>query len=87
MALYRIDRKTGPMSTAALDVAAARAIACAPRFPGVRWHRSYFDATAGVMTCFYDAPDVDAIRRHAEAAQLPADLVVEVVELVPPSGA
>lgn len=34
------------------------------------------------MTCIYEAPDADAIRRHSEAAKISCRLVAEVIEHV-----
>ncbi len=83
MPLFRIERGVGAKSAAELKETASFAVSCAARFPGVKWHRSYYDATRGQMTCFYEAPDADAIRRHAELAKIPCDAVSEVFELVP----
>jgi hypothetical protein len=84
MPLYRVVRGfPTPLTDGDVDAARIRATTCAPRFPGVRWLRSFLERERKTLTCFYEAPDPDAIRRHAEAAKLPVDAVAEVVEILP----
>jgi sporulation protein YlmC with PRC-barrel domain len=51
----------------------------------VRWIRSYAlaeeDGTVGTV-CIYEATGEDAIRKHAERADLPADEVISVADTV-----
>ena len=51
----------------------------------VRWIRSYAmaekDGTVGTV-CIYQATDAEAIRRHAEIADLPVDEIVPVADTV-----
>jgi hypothetical protein len=51
----------------------------------VRWIRSYAlaeaDGTVGTV-CIYQATSADAIRRHAERADLPVDEIVPVADTV-----
>ena len=51
----------------------------------VRWIRSYAlaedDGTVGTV-CVYQATSADAIRRHAQRAELPADEIVPVADTV-----
>ena len=51
----------------------------------VRWIRSYVlneeDGTLGTC-CIYQATDEDAIREHANRADLPADEVIKVADTV-----
>jgi hypothetical protein len=45
---------------------------------GVRWLYSFLSADRRKTYCLYEAVSADAIRRAAERAGLPADVVVEV---------
>lgn len=49
----------------------------------VTWVTSYVSADRTQTFCVYDAPDPDAIRRAAEASDLPVDKVTEVRVLDP----
>ena len=54
---------------------------------GVRWLYSFLSADKRKTYCLYEAPSPDAIRRAAERAGLPADVIVEVTERLLPDGA
>ena len=45
---------------------------------GVRWLYSFLSADKRKTYCLYEAPSAEAIRRAAERAGLPADVIVEV---------
>ena len=53
---------------------------------GVRWLYSFLSADKRKTYCLYEAPFADAIRRAAERAGLPADVVVEVGDRMLPDG-
>ena len=53
---------------------------------GVRWLYSFLSADKRKTYCLYEAPSVDAIRRAAERAGLPADVVTEVSATMQPDG-
>ena len=53
---------------------------------GVTWIYSFLSADKRKTYCLYEAPFADAIRRAAERAGLPADVVVEVGGVVLPNG-
>jgi Nickel responsive protein SCO4226-like len=53
---------------------------------GVRWLYSFLSADKRKTYCLYEAPFADSIRRAAERAGLPADVVVEVTGVVQPDG-
>jgi hypothetical protein len=53
---------------------------------GVRWLYSFLSVDKRKTYCLYEAPSADAIRRAAERAGLPADVVVEVGSTVQPDG-
>jgi len=54
---------------------------------GVRWLYSFLSADRRKTYCLYEAPSPDAIRRAADRADLPADVIVEVTERLLPDGA
>lgn len=83
MALYRIRRNVGEMSTEEMDAAAFRALVCAVQFPGLKWERSYWDKSGGYIDCYYEAPSVRAIEEHARVSRIPCDEIAVVDELVP----
>ena len=53
---------------------------------GVRWLYSFLSADKRRTYCLYEAPSADAIRRAAERAGLPADVIVEVTARVEADG-
>lgn len=83
MPLYRIRRNVGDISEPEVDAASFRAILCGAEFPGLRWHRSYFDKAAGWIDCIYEANSAEDIREHARIARIPCDEIHEVVEVKP----
>jgi ferredoxin-NADP reductase len=52
----------------------------------VRWLYSFLSADKRKTYCLYEAPFADAIRRAAERAGLPADVIVELHGTVLPDG-
>jgi Protein of unknown function (DUF4242) len=87
MKTYAIRRERAWSSPAELEQSAARSTEVANReFPNeIRWIRSYViaedDGSVGTV-CIYQAPDAEAIRRHASRVGMPADHVLDVSELV-----
>jgi len=53
---------------------------------GVRWLYSFLSVDRRKTYCLYEAPSVEAIRRAAVRAGLPADVVIEVTGKVHPDG-
>ena len=49
---------------------------------GVRWLYSFLSADKRKTYCLYEAPFADAIRRAAVRAGLPADVVIELSDMV-----
>jgi Nickel responsive protein SCO4226-like len=45
---------------------------------GVRWLYSFLSVDRRKSYCLYEAPSADAIRRAADRAGIPADVVIEV---------
>jgi Protein of unknown function (DUF4242) len=86
METYVILRRDGWGSADELEAAAARSTAEGDRTPDdIRWIRSYVlaEAKGGLGTvCIYQASSPEAIRRHAEAADLPVDEIVQVADTV-----
>ncbi len=50
---------------------------------GVEWIFSFLSADKKKTYCLYEAPNADAIRRAAERAGVPADVITIVYELNP----
>jgi hypothetical protein len=50
---------------------------------GVKWLFSFLSADKKKTYCLYEAPSPDAIRRAAQRAGLPADVIVAVDEIRP----
>ena len=87
MQTYAIMRRNGWNTREELDQAgersnAAREVEMAGQ---MRWVRSYFfreeDGTLGTI-CIYEADSPDAIREHARRANLPADEILPIAEMV-----
>ena len=86
METYLILRRGGWRSADDLAAAAERSTAEGERMPDdIAWIRSYvleeLDGTVGTV-CVYQASSPEAIRRHADAADLPVDEIVKVAETV-----
>jgi Protein of unknown function (DUF4242) len=86
MDLYVIVRRNGWASPEDLQAAAERSNAEGDKpGSGVRWIRSYVlaEESGEVGTiCIYEAESPEAIRAHAEAADLPVDEIVPVADTV-----
>jgi thiamine biosynthesis protein ThiC len=87
MNLYAILRRSGWRSPEELQEAAARStrVGDEEMSDDIRWIRSYVleESGGGVGTvCIYEATSPEAIRRHAERADLPVDEIVAVADTV-----
>ena len=86
MKTFVILRRSGWKSGDELEQAAARSTEVGDNemSDDIRWIRSYVLAEdAGVGTvCIYQASSADAIREHAQRADLPVDEIVEVADTV-----
>jgi len=86
MDLYVILRRNGWATAGDLEEAAARSTVEGDKDgSGVRWIRSYVIAedSGEVGTfCVYEADSPEAIRAHANAADLPVDEVVTIADTV-----
>jgi hypothetical protein len=86
MELYAILRRGGWATAEGLNEAAARSSAVGERMPDeVRWIRSYVlaeqDGSVGTI-CIYEAASPEAVRLHADRAELPVDEIVTVADTV-----
>lgn len=86
MQTYVILRRSGWQSAEDLEVAAERSTQAGEQMSDdVRWIRSYvLDEGKGAVgtVCVYQATSPEALRRHAEAADLPLDEVIPVADTV-----
>ena len=86
MQLYAILRRHGWASPSDLEEAAKRSTVEGDKAgSGVRWIRSYVlgEESGEVGTvCIYEADSPDAIRAHADSADLPVDEVIPVADTV-----
>jgi hypothetical protein len=86
MNTYVIFRRQGWRSGEELQAAAARSRDVGEEMAhDIRWIRSYVvgEPSGDVGTvCIYQATSPEAIRRHAGAADLPVDEIIEVVDTV-----
>jgi hypothetical protein len=86
MQTFVILRRGGWTSAEDIAEAAKRSTAAMADMDGsVRWLRSYVlsepEGRLGTV-CVYQAADVDVVRRHARAADLPVDEIIPVAEMV-----
>lgn len=87
MQTYVILRRKGWKSGAELEEAAARSkqVGDEEMSDDIRWIRSYvLDEGSGPVgtVCIYQASSPDAIREHAQRADLPADEIIPVADTV-----
>ncbi len=87
MNTYAILRRNGWRTPEDLEAAAMRSrqVGDEQMPDDVRWIRSYVlaeeNGTLGTV-CIYQATDPEAVRRHADAADLPVDEIIAVVDTV-----
>jgi sporulation protein YlmC with PRC-barrel domain len=87
MNTYAIRRLEAWKSPEELEQIAARSKEIADsEFPDdIRWIRSYViaeeDGTLGTV-CIYQASDREAVRKHAHRVGMPADVIMDVADLV-----
>jgi Protein of unknown function (DUF4242) len=87
MDLYAILRRNGWSSAAELEEAAARSTKVGNEdMPDeVRWIRSYVLEEGGGSVgtvCIYEATSPEALSKHAELADLPADEIIRIADTV-----
>ena len=86
MQTYVILRRNGWATAQDLEAAAERSAAEGDQMPDdIRWIRSYVtaetDGSVGTV-CIYQASSPEAIREHARRADLPADEIISVADVV-----
>jgi hypothetical protein len=86
MNLYAILRRDGFTDGPTLEAAAARSTEVGNGMPDdIRWIRSYvLGENSGALgtVCIYRASSEDAIRQHAEAADLPISEIIPIADTV-----
>jgi hypothetical protein len=86
MNLYVILRRDGFVDGATLEAAAARSTEVGNDMPDdIRWIRSYVLGEKGGAlgtACIYQASSEEAIRKHAEAADLPVSEIIPIADTV-----
>jgi hypothetical protein len=87
MDTYVILRRSGWRSPAELEEAATRSkqVGDDEMSDDIRWIRSYVlqeDGSAVGTVCIYQASSPEAIRDHAERADLPVDEIIAVADTV-----
>jgi sporulation protein YlmC with PRC-barrel domain len=87
MKTYVIRRQQAWQSPAELEATAARSKEVAENdFPDdIAWIRSYVISEPGGSlgtVCIYQASDEEAVRRHAQRVDMPADEILEVADTV-----
>ena len=86
METFVILRRNGWASPEELQAAAKRSTEEGEKMQGdVRWIRTYVfsepDGTLGTV-CIYEGKDAEAVRCHAQAAELPATEILPVADTV-----
>ena len=87
MNLYAILRRSGWKTAGDLEVAAGRSLKVGDEdMPDdIRWIRSYvLEEGAGTVgtVCIYQASSPEAIRKHAQLAELPVDEIIPIADTV-----
>jgi hypothetical protein len=86
MTTYVILRRQGWSSAEDLERAAERSTEIGDQMPDdVRWIRSYvLEENGGSVgtVCIYEASSPEAVRRHAQKADLPVDEIIQVAGTV-----
>lgn len=86
MNLYAILRRDGFADGATLEEAAARSTKTGDDMADdIRWIRSYVLGEEGGSlgtVCIYQASSEDAIRKHADAADLPVSEIIPIADTV-----
>ncbi len=84
MPIFMIERRYAERLEVDVDVAAT--INQVNDEEGVRWLSSFLSTDKRKTFCLYEASDMSAIRRAAERAGLPADVIVELSGEIAPDG-
>ena len=84
MAVFLIERQFADQLD--LDDAAVEGVNRINSEEDVRWLYSFLSADKRKTYCLYEAPSAEAIRRAAQRAGLPADVIVEMEGRMQPDG-
>ncbi len=84
MAVFMIERRFA--DELHVDADAAEGVNRINADEGVRWLYSFLSVDKRKTYCLDEAPSAEAIRRAAERAGLPADVIVEVDGRMQPDG-
>lgn len=84
MAVFLIERQFADQLD--VDAATAEGVNRINAEEDVRWLYSFLSADKRKTYCLYEAPSAEAIRRAAQRAGLPADVVVEMTGRMEPDG-
>lgn len=86
MQTYAIFRRNGFVSLESLKLAGERSVRAGEQMiDDIRWIRSYVLSEVGGRTgtvCIYQATSPEAIRRHAQRAELPVDEILPIADTV-----
>ncbi len=85
MPRYIIERTTGTLTRKQVEAAGRKSNEVLSGMDDVVWIRSYVSDAAGKIYCEYDAPNEQAVLRHAELVGLPVDSISEVALEISPS--
>jgi len=89
MPKYMIEREipgAGDLSAKDLQSIAQKSVGVLHSMgPQIQWVQSY--VTANKIYCVYIAPNVDAIRKHAQQGGFPANQINEVATVIDPTTA
>jgi len=84
MAVFLIERQFAEQLD--VDAATAEGVNRINAEEDVRWLYSFLSADKRKTYCLYEAPSAEAIRRAAQRAGLPADVIVEMTGRMEPDG-
>ena len=78
MPRFMVTRTLPPLSDAEVRVVAQNVVKACEQIDGMSWIRSHITADGKHSFCEMEAPDAEAVRRHASIAGLPVDDVASV---------
>ena len=84
MPVFMIERRFAEVLEATPE--SALEVAAINDEEGVQWLYSFLSVDKRKTYCLYEAESVDAIRRSAARAGLPADVIVEICNKILPDG-
>jgi len=84
MAVFMVERRYADQLEVTADI--ADGINRINDEEGVRWLYSFLSADKRKTYCLYEAPSAEAILRAAKRAGLPADVLVEVTDMIQADG-